>query len=133
MSLECWSLLSQLGRRDGCGVGSMRDSLEELSPPVISMIQLPAGQAGTPHPRVAHTRPGVEGLCLSQHVPEPPRICLPCSTLRAQKGCAFSVPSKSTHLALVTTPAQDPRGEGIPGIPHTGLAKKFIQVFRYIL
>lgn len=66
-------------------------------------------------------------------VPEPPRICLPCSTLRAPKGYAFSVPSKSTHLLPVTTPTQDPHGEGILGMPHTGLAKKFMQVFHYIL
>lgn len=38
---------------DGCGVG-MRDSLGELSPPVIPMIQLPAGQAGLRTPE-SHT------------------------------------------------------------------------------
>ena len=111
MSLECWSPLSQFRREDGCGVGSMRDSLGELSPPVISMIQLPAGQAGAPHPKVAHTRPGVEGLSHHQRVSEPPRICLPCSTLRVQKGLlSLCPPSPHTFFLWPPQPRTPWRG-----------------------
>ena len=37
-------------------------------------------------------------------VPEPPRLCPPCSILKTQKGCASPAPSSPAHLSLLAAP-----------------------------